>query len=173
MPYETTKVRLAEERRPSERPRPTYGTDSPIILTNTRFRRRPSRLPGQPVHLALKDPLPRAKIQAVVGHRHHRCASRPMTCEVESVCAAAVQPISAARFTLALAPSARGCASAKLAHSKPLSLVPDRRPLRCDCATGLRAGLVNGRVGRWVQPAAHLFKPHLVIVMQATLVVVD
>ncbi|MEJ2737180.1 MAG: haloalkane dehalogenase, partial [Anaerolineae bacterium] len=30
---------------------------SPIILTNTRLCRRPSRLPGQPFRLALKDPL--------------------------------------------------------------------------------------------------------------------
>jgi hypothetical protein len=32
-----------------------------MILTNTRFLRRPSRLAGQPFRLALKDPLPRAK----------------------------------------------------------------------------------------------------------------
>jgi hypothetical protein len=36
-------------------------TYSPMILTNTRFRRRPSRLPGQPFRLALKDPLPGTK----------------------------------------------------------------------------------------------------------------
>jgi len=36
-------------------------TYSPMILTNTRFLRRPSRLAGQPFRLALKDPLPRAK----------------------------------------------------------------------------------------------------------------
>ena len=49
-----------------------------MILTNTRFRRRPSRLPGQLFRLALKDPLPGAKgsgeqsetIQSAVGHRH-------------------------------------------------------------------------------------------------------
>ena len=62
-------------------------TYSPIILTNTRFRRRPSRLAGQPFRLALEDPLPRAKgsgeqsetIQRAVRHRDHRCASRPIT----------------------------------------------------------------------------------------------
>jgi hypothetical protein len=31
------------------------------LLTNTRFRRRPSRLPGQPFRLASEDPLPGAK----------------------------------------------------------------------------------------------------------------
>jgi hypothetical protein len=58
-----------------------------MILTNTRFRRRPSRLPGQPFRLALKDPLPRAKgsgeqsetIQPAIGDRnHHGFAWRPM-----------------------------------------------------------------------------------------------
>mgnify|MGYP001828310341 CR=1 FL=1 len=34
---------------------------SPMILTSTRFRRRPSRLTCQPFRLASKDPLPRAK----------------------------------------------------------------------------------------------------------------
>jgi hypothetical protein len=49
---------------------------SPIILTNTRLCRRPSRLPGQPFRLALKDPLPGAEIKAAIRHRNHRCASR-------------------------------------------------------------------------------------------------
>ena len=56
---------------------------SPMILTNTRFHRRPSRLPGQPVRLALKDALPRAKgsgeqsetILPTVGHRDHNLAA--------------------------------------------------------------------------------------------------
>jgi hypothetical protein len=47
-----------------------------MILINTRFRRRPSRFPGQPVRVASQDPLPRAKgsggqsetIQTAVGH---------------------------------------------------------------------------------------------------------
>jgi hypothetical protein len=55
-------------------------THSPIVLTNTRFRRRPSRLAGQPFRLALKDPLPGAEPEPAVRHRHHRCASPPMTC---------------------------------------------------------------------------------------------
>jgi hypothetical protein len=75
---------------------------SPMILTNTRFHRSlrsPSRLPGQPFRLTLKDALPRAKIEPAVGHGNDRCASRPMTCEV--------QPVSVARFR---------CASATLSH---------------------------------------------------------
>jgi hypothetical protein len=46
-------------------------TYSPMILTNTRFRRRPSRLTGQPFRLALKDLIPGAEIEPAVGHRHH------------------------------------------------------------------------------------------------------
>lgn len=49
-------------------------TDSPMILTNNRFRRRPSRLPGQSFRLALKDPLPGVKVQAAVDHRDHNLA---------------------------------------------------------------------------------------------------
>ena len=61
-------------------------TYSPIIpreclrlLTNTRFRRRPSRLTGQPFRLASKDPLPGAKIEPAAGDGDDRCASRPIT----------------------------------------------------------------------------------------------
>jgi hypothetical protein len=54
------------------------GDYSPMILTNTRFRRRPSRLPGQPFRLASKDPLPGAKdfgelgeaVEMAIDHRH-------------------------------------------------------------------------------------------------------
>jgi hypothetical protein len=52
-------------------------------------------LPPPAVKFAVKDPLPRAKMKAAVGHRNHRCASGPMICEV--------QPVSAARFRCALA----------------------------------------------------------------------
>jgi hypothetical protein len=63
------------------------GRTSPMILTSTRFRRRPSRLTGQPVRLASKDQLPRAKdfgelseaVKTAVGHRDHCCASRTIT----------------------------------------------------------------------------------------------
>ena len=56
-------------------------------MTNTRFRRRPSRLPGQPFRLALKDPLPGAKdlgelgegVQLAIGYCDHCCASRTST----------------------------------------------------------------------------------------------
>jgi len=56
---------------------------SPMILTNTRFRRRPSRLTGQPFRLASKHPLPGAKdfgelsraVQAAVGHCDHHFAA--------------------------------------------------------------------------------------------------
>ena len=41
-------------------------TYSPMILTNTCFRRRPSRLKGQPLGLVLEDLLPRAKVQTAV-----------------------------------------------------------------------------------------------------------
>jgi hypothetical protein len=47
---------------------PSY---SPMILTSTRFRRRPPRLPGQPFHLASKDPLPGAKIETALCHGDH------------------------------------------------------------------------------------------------------
>ena len=61
---------------------------SPMILTNTRLRRRPSRLTGQPFRLASKDPLPGTKVQPAVGNRHHHgFAWRPMTrnsCELRS-----------------------------------------------------------------------------------------
>jgi hypothetical protein len=46
-----------------------------MILTNTRFRRRPSRLTGQPFRLASKDPLPGAKVEAAIRHRHHHLAA--------------------------------------------------------------------------------------------------
>jgi hypothetical protein len=53
---------------------------SPMILTSTRFRRRPSRLPGQPFRLALKDPLSWAEVEPAIGHRdHHGFAWRPIT----------------------------------------------------------------------------------------------
>jgi hypothetical protein len=48
------------------------------MTTNTRFRRWPSRLPGQPFRLALEDPLPGVKIETAVGGgddylaAHHR-----------------------------------------------------------------------------------------------------
>jgi hypothetical protein len=49
-----------------------------MILTSTRFRRRPSRLTGQPELPALKDPLPVAKIQTAVGHRDHHLAAHDL-----------------------------------------------------------------------------------------------
>jgi hypothetical protein len=60
---------------------------SPTILTNTRFRRRPSRLIGQAFCLASRDPLPGATdfgklsraVETAVAHCDHRCASRPIT----------------------------------------------------------------------------------------------
>jgi hypothetical protein len=69
---------------------------SPVILTNFRFRRCPSRLTGQPFRLASEDPLPRAKVESAIGHRDHRSASRTITCNVQPVCAAEVQPVCAA-----------------------------------------------------------------------------
>ena len=52
-----------------------------MILTKTRFRRRPSRLPGQAFRLALKDPLPGAKIEAAIGDGDHHLAAHhlPLT----------------------------------------------------------------------------------------------
>ena len=51
---------------------------------------------------------------------------------------------SIAEAMVALQPRSLTCrfrwSSAKLAVAKPLSLVPDRRPLRCSCATGPWAG---------------------------------
>ena len=48
-----------------------------MIWTNTRSQRgrRPSRLPGQPSRLALKDPLSGSKVEAAIGHRDHRLAA--------------------------------------------------------------------------------------------------
>jgi hypothetical protein len=66
------------------------------LLTNTRFRRGPSRLTGQPFRLASEDPLPGAQVQPAVGDGDDRFASRPMICEVQPVSAAEVQPVSAA-----------------------------------------------------------------------------
>ena len=56
------------------------------LLTSTRFRRRPSRLPGQPFRLTRETPLPRAKgsgeqsetIQPAVGHRDHHFSLHQM-----------------------------------------------------------------------------------------------
>ena len=111
----------------------TDGDYSPIILTNTRFRRRPSRLPGQPFRLALKDPLPRAKdfgelneaVEAAIGDSNHDFAAHH------------AQLVVAFRFR---------CASATCPDLK------DRRPLRCGCAPGtwtgcLRAGVVDENAG--------------------------
>jgi hypothetical protein len=53
-----------------------------MILTNTRFRRRPSRLPGQPFRLALKDLLPRAKIKPAIRHRHHHLSAHDLPLQV-------------------------------------------------------------------------------------------
>jgi hypothetical protein len=60
---------------------------SPTILTNTRFRRRPSRLIGQAECLASRGPLPGATdfgklsraVETAVAHCDHRCTSRPIT----------------------------------------------------------------------------------------------
>ena len=52
------------------------------------------------------------------------------------------------------------CASAVLSRM-------DRRPRRSGCATAPWAGLVDRRVG------CQLFEPHLVVMVQATFVVVD
>jgi hypothetical protein len=70
--------------------------------------------------------------------------SRPITCNV--------QPVSAARFRCALA---------------AYPFVQDRRSRRSGFVTGLLAGLIDRRV--WSQ----LFEPHLVIVVQAPLIIVD
>jgi hypothetical protein len=69
---------------------------SPVILTNFRFRRCPSRLTGQPFRLASEDPLPGAQVQPAVGHHDHRSASRTITCNVQPVSVAEVQPVCAA-----------------------------------------------------------------------------
>jgi hypothetical protein len=59
----------------------------------------PVKTPGPAIQLT-QDPLPGAKVEAAIGHRDHRCASRSMTCKV--------QPVFAARFR---------CASALCPHS--------------------------------------------------------
>ena len=59
-------------------------------MTSTRFRRRPSRLPGQPFRLALKDPLPGAKdfgelgeaVEAAIRHRNHDFAAHDLPLQV-------------------------------------------------------------------------------------------
>jgi hypothetical protein len=98
-----------------------------MISTSTRFRRRPSRLPGQPFRLALKDPLPGAKVQSTLCDRDHDFAAHdlPLQMRVGIVLAGAV-------------------------------VQPAPGPAMADRCV-------------WRQP----FKPHLVIVVQATLVVVD
>jgi hypothetical protein len=61
-----------------EAAQPSLGSGlcySPIILTSTRFRRRPSRLAGQPFRLASKDLLPRAQVEPPVGDRHDDLAT--------------------------------------------------------------------------------------------------
>ena len=54
----------------------------PMILTNTRFHRRLSRLPGQPFRLALKDPLPGTKVETAASHRHHHLATHDLPLQV-------------------------------------------------------------------------------------------
>ena len=48
---------------------------SPMILTSTRFRRRPSRLPGQPFRPTPKDLLPGPETQPAPGDRHQHLAA--------------------------------------------------------------------------------------------------
>jgi hypothetical protein len=60
------------------------------LLTSTLFRRRPSRLTGQPFRLASKDPLPGAKgsgeqsetILPTVGHGDHHLAAHDLPLQV-------------------------------------------------------------------------------------------
>ena len=49
------------------------------------------------------------------------------------------------------------CASATCPY------VRDRHPHQCGCTSGPEASLTDRCVRRWVQPAAHLFKPHPVL----------
>ena len=67
---------------------------SPMMLTSTRLRRRPSRLTGQPFRLALEDPLSGAKVETAVGHRHHHLAPpHAQHCELRSVSGVRRQPV--------------------------------------------------------------------------------
>jgi hypothetical protein len=98
-----------------------------MILTNARFRRRPSRLTGQPFSLASKDPLPGAKVEAAVGDSNHHLAAHNLPLQVGVgiiLTGAVVQP---------------ACGPA----------LADRRMRR------------------------QLFEPHLIIVVQPALVVID
>jgi hypothetical protein len=86
-------------------------TYSPMILTNTRFRRRPSRLPCQPSscppkirsHVPKTSASPRRElgrtlseaVEPAVGRHDHRCASRPIPLQVRIglvLAGAVVQP---------------------------------------------------------------------------------
>jgi hypothetical protein len=66
-----------------------------MILTSTRFRRRPSRLTGQPLRLALEDPLPGTKnfgelsraVEAAFGHRDYYLTAHDLPLQVR-VCIA-------------------------------------------------------------------------------------
>jgi hypothetical protein len=65
------------------------------LLTNARFRRRPSRLTGQPFRLASIDPLPSVKIETAVGEGdHHGFAWRPwcFRCASAKLAGAVVHP---------------------------------------------------------------------------------
>jgi hypothetical protein len=73
-----------------------------------------------------EDPLPCAEIKPAVGHRHHRCASRPITCNV--------QLVSAARFR---------CASAALALRSGQASSPVRL-----CNRPLAGVVIDERAGR-------------------------
>jgi hypothetical protein len=61
-----------------------------MILTSTRFRRRPSRLAGQPFRLASEDSLPRAEdfgelseaVEPAAGHRHHHLTAHDLPFQV-------------------------------------------------------------------------------------------
>jgi hypothetical protein len=96
---------------------------SPMLLINARFRRRPWRLPGQPFRLALKDPLPCAKVEPAVRGGDDHLTPHHLQREADAL----------SRFTAA---------------SAACSFVQDRRPRPCGCAPGLWAGLADRHMQR-------------------------
>ena len=97
---------------------------SPMIFTNTRFRRRPSRLQGQPFRLALEDPLPGAEDfgelgeagQTAVCDGNHRCASRPTTRNTASCVPLQVRVGQACRRQAPVPTSRTGVLSGPIVH---------------------------------------------------------
>ena len=58
-----------------------HGIDDQTVVLSfslPRFRRRPSRLTGQPFRLASEDRLPSAKVESAVDHRDHNLAAHDL-----------------------------------------------------------------------------------------------